>query len=274
VRALLLVNADPTKKSSGVSLRYVRTNITCSFEGSTPAQLLQNFYHSSWFYRLSGEPQAKLTRLQKELAKAVNEWEERQPGSVTIPLSVYQSLVNLHASKDIDCLTFCCSDGKEVTAHPCFLSASSPYFKGFFSGPWATLHPDRKWETQYTSELMTVMLSFVYTGSVSNSQFTKNCQALYLAAAEFDFKGLREIAGDYLVAGLALTNIKDRISIAHLHNDKVVLPACYTFVKANLVKVLMDPSFAALSVENPSLWKDLYSFILPKDEYKPYTPGN
>jgi BTB/POZ domain len=182
------------------------------------------------------------------------------------------SLIKLRSYASLDCMLFRCSDSKEVFAHPCILAAHSLLFERYFSGPWTDLKKSRCWNAEYSSELMNSILDFVYVGHVNQRVFVTQCADLYIAASEYQFEALKNVARISLSVTLTDSNVKDTLCLAHLHGDRLLILECYRFIGANAHAVLLNPSFAALSSDNPTLWQEMYKYILPDKEYPEYSP--
>ena len=70
-------------------------------------------------------------------------------------------------SPDFSDVIFVCPDGTEIPAHRNILAAKNPYFRTYFGGPWTEQHPDGRWETEKSSDVIKALLSLMYTGEDS-----------------------------------------------------------------------------------------------------------
>jgi hypothetical protein len=277
--------ANPDLKSSR---RYF-----CIFHGLTPLQALIAMQNHMEFTFGTGERYKEITQLLRE---AEARWQSYvQFCSNEVPSSLLQSLKKLRHSTDCDFMTFQCKDNVDVTAHPAILSACSMYFQGFFTGPWAKECPDRCWKTEYTSAVITVILDFLYMGQVRYDLLENNSMLVYQAAAEFELDDLRNVAcynmsvslshdncderlalgclhedyvltkacRDYMIVLLSCDNIKSRLELAYTSDDDVLKEACLAFTKAHFNELMLNPEFAALPLENPDLWRTMFSELIP-----------
>jgi hypothetical protein len=89
--------------------------------------------------------------------------------TVTIPQSVANTYKNLLLSSNQSDIQFVCSDGEILPAHKIILAAASPYFETAFDGPWAENTPKGEWHTKHPSSLIKAVLTYIYTGDVSDS---------------------------------------------------------------------------------------------------------
>jgi BTB/POZ domain len=254
---LLDGGANPTIKPLGIIITYTSSKHTPITDGVTPLLLLNRFTTSNLYKNQPADIQQKLKDIAERLPRLEKEWTARLNKSVVVPNVVMEMYCKLRNSNTPDSMTFCCKDGVEVSAHPCILSASSSYFEAFFNGPWTYLHPDRRWNTEYTSIVINNILDFAYAGHVNHAAFIEHGIGLYKASAEFQFLGMNRVVADYLRSYLSLENVKETLSLAFLHEDTDLLAGCYDFIDKNFRKVMLDSSFVALSVENTDLWKAL-----------------
>ena len=105
--------------------------------------------------------------------------------TVTIPQSVANTYKNLLLSSNQSDIQFVCSDGEILPAHKIILAAASPYFETAFDGPWAENTPKGEWHTKHPSSLIKAVLTYIYTGDVSDS------------VAGETFMDMLSIAGEY-----------------------------------------------------------------------------
>jgi BTB/POZ domain len=267
---LLESGADPTATTHEITYQVdpkVQDTITTRM---SPKDLLLCLVKNPWRIQDEDIYTSKLDAILVQMTIWNDSWEEQCPDPVVVPKGVFSMLAKLRSSITFDSMTFVCKDGEEVIAHPIILAASSPYFRAFFDGPWAETHPDGRWKTEHTSDLMNTMLDYLYTGHVHHKGFEVQGKDIYAAASEYEFAGLKRLARVYLSRGLSVDTVKETLWLAHLHDDEMLITACYEFVKKDPLRVVMNQSFAALSIENPDIWKELYKVILPDDEYRPY----
>jgi hypothetical protein len=93
----------------------------------TPLDMLDNFRSMDWFTRTDWKDKRAIAVLCNSIRKKEIQEEKKLLDTVTIPRSLFVSLIKLRSGEGGDTLTFCCDDGKEVVAHPSILSVNSPY---------------------------------------------------------------------------------------------------------------------------------------------------
>lgn len=86
-------------------------------------------------------------------------------------------------NEDFSDMRFVCEGGEEFPAHKAVLAAASDYFKTLFSGRWKTTAVDGKLETRNPPHIVKAMLSFIYTGSISDDLLDEHNRALVESSA-------------------------------------------------------------------------------------------
>jgi hypothetical protein len=74
---------------------------------------------------------------------------------------------------------------------------------------------------------------------------------------------LKKACRDYMIALLSCDSIKSRLELSYTFDDDVLKEACLAFTKAHFSKLMMNPRFVALPLENPDLWITLFSELIP-----------
>jgi BTB And C-terminal Kelch len=75
-----------------------------------------------------------------------------------------------------------------------------------------------------------------------------------------------------MIDTIRFESCREIMEVAHLHDDEDLLDSCYNFVKSNFEDLVLEPSFAALSTENPDLWESMFRYLRPERPYKRYIP--
>ena len=127
------------------------------------------------------------------------------------PTSILRAM--LHDSEHSD-VSFLCKDGVEIPAHRSVLAVASPYFRTAFRGPWQE-SSSGIWETQHSSNVIKVILTFVYTGTVDWQ--ASNPVEVWAAVNEYDIQGLKDPCEKRCITQLDLNNITQMLRIARLY---------------------------------------------------------
>jgi hypothetical protein len=232
-RLLLKFGADPIAAAKGVKIVHRGTGISNPLTGLTPSQTLNTVEGLGAIDDFKRTVHVEYDRFKAFLRKQEHYWKQRHNSMVPISPRLKECLMKLRHSKDCDYMTFQCKDNVDVTAHPNILSVNSPYFARFFAGPWAEQYPDRYWKTQYTSNVMTALLDFTYTGQVG-IELREDCCMMYVAAAEFEFEDLKNVAQHYVVLTLSLENIEERLELGYLYENRTLIQDCRSYMTAHL----------------------------------------
>jgi hypothetical protein len=188
------------------------------------------------------------------------------PPSVT-PKSVTKTLNALLFSEKYSDIKFKCQDGTTLHAHKNILAAASPYFSTAFEGPWGGQHADGMWETSNPPGIMEVVLSYIYTGSVTpvlQEVMDGQPQVMLAVASEYDLSEFQALCEASCALGLDNDNVKSMLQLAHLYGSTVLKQSCFDFVQKHTATVLTNPSMAALASEDAELWTELAAAISPK----------
>jgi BTB/POZ domain len=271
IELLIEYGADPTRDDINMDIIQSRNVLYQIWGDVTPLKLLTSMTKptESTIHQSNAKD---VSVLEKMLKAAETKWKEDHSGSISVPETTFHVLANLRGAKEMVTMAFDCSDGEQVTAHPDILSWGSPFFANFFNGPWTDAYPDRCWKTEYSSFVINIILDYLYTGTVNQAVLREHCMSVYVASSEFQFQGLHQLARTTIIECLSASTIKDAMELAHLYKDDTILTLCINYIDDHWQAVLIQPSFAALSVENPDLWKEIYISFLPGYTYESYVP--
>jgi len=115
---------------------------------------------------------------------------------------------------------------------------------------------------------MKSVLTFTYTGELSFSIVDSNAHDLLRIAQEYNLPELLKLAEASCIRKLSCENIKEFLQLAHLHQSKALLKACFSFVRRNAAECMTEPDFLALATEEPDLWAKLSKAIAPDKKRK------
>ena len=200
------------------------------------------------------------------LQKAARAAGHVKPPTAQVPCSVIKTWKSLCLSEKFSDVKFVCSEGDDavvVHAHKAVLAAASEYFSTLFSGPWAETCKDGAVKTSNSPRIMRAILTFVYTGRLDEGLLNANAPMLVGIASEYRLLELGTLAEQSCIRSLALDNVKARLQLAHLHEASELKAACYTFVQRHAAAVLTNPDMMTLATEQPALWAELASKIVP-----------
>lgn len=183
--------------------------------------------------------------------------------TVTIPQSVATTYKNLLFSPDQSDIKFVCKDGEILPAHKIILDAASPYFRTAFHGPWVENMPEGEWHTSHSSSLIKAVLTYIYTGDISDSLVGETLLEVLSIAGEYDIPSLKELAAFHCVRSISVANFKKMVQFAYIHDIENLKTACCAFLKTNCVAVLKNPGVMSLPTESPDLWAELTADIAP-----------
>lgn len=273
VESLLDHGADPSNEASGIFVCNIE-DFKCKSPGDniTPVGLAIFFKKCFRAKGFTSHYAAHLDRV-IELIMAKEQSAMTAVGTTsraTVANSVLKTWENLVFSEKFSDVTFVCKSDTDdeappmlLHAHMNVLAAASPYFSTYFGGPWAESHSDGRFETSNSEAVMRVVLRYIYTGRVNDSQLDLKVSSIFRVAKEYDLPDLISLCEASLVRQLSETSIKDTLQLAHLHGSRRLKQSCFDFVRQNCANVLMNPSMMSLATEDAELWAELGKAIAP-----------
>jgi hypothetical protein len=169
---------------------------------------------------------------------------------------LYESLL---FSPDFSDVTFVCPEGIEISAHRCVLAANNAYFKAYFQSPWLELHPDGRWETEKSADVLKALLSLIYTGKLSPDVTDSKLVQILETSYEFQLgKDLLRVVQAKCIESISVANVKELLLFAKLHDASFLFDACFNFVCDNFFNVASDLEFAGDIIKvDGQLWQDI-----------------
>ena len=189
-----------------------------------------------------------------------------QPPTAVMPTSTAKVNRSMLFSPDFSDVTFVCPGGIEVPAHRNVLAANNAYFKAYFCGPWLEQHPDGRWETNKSSDVIKASLSIMYTGEAPSELSDAHLLELLETVYEFQLDSdLLRICQAKCIENIGLSNVKDFLLSAKLHDASFLLDAAFKFICKHFSEVASDPDVAEdLIKADGELWREIV-----KSSHKP-----
>jgi hypothetical protein len=169
-------------------------------------------------------------------------------------------LESLLFSPDFRDVIFVCADGIEVPAHRNILAAKNPYFRTYFGGPWTEQHPDGRWETENSSDVVKALLSLMYTGDVTGGVTDSTLLQLLGTVYEFQLDDdLVRVCQAKCIDNINESNVTDFFLSAKMHGASFLFDACFKYVCEHFSKFGSDPDFAEDIIKaDRQLWRDIF----------------
>ena len=101
------------------------------------------------------------------------------------------------------------------------------------------------------------MLRFVYTGQCEADALEAMAEHLFEAGDKFGIVGLRNVARKKIMETLAPEKVCDAFSLAHAHEDEVLMDACAKMTTTSISAVTQSEGFERLSEDFPQLMVEL-----------------
>lgn len=165
-------------------------------------------------------------------------------------------------SPDYSDVTFVCPDGIEISAHQMVLVANNPYFQTYFSGPWAELHPDGRWETEKSSNVIKAVLSLIYTGEspFNLSVNLSDAHLLELLETVYEFhldNDLLRVCQAICMEKISHANVKDLLLSAKRLYAQYLFDACFEYACAHFIDLCLDRSFVTDLLGEGEIWEEI-----------------
>lgn len=176
-----------------------------------------------------------------------------------------KKISNLLFSEKFSDFHFECLDGEILHAHKLILSAASPHFSSVFEDGWSEKNPDGSWKTTNPSEIMRLILTYIYTGVHDLAKIAKEPFTILSLAHEYNLSGLVETTEIILVGKLHFKNLKKMLETSVQYELKKLKHSCFSYIKKNPIKTLLDEGFIDLAFKNKELLKELRSFMLDEE---------
>ena len=183
-----------------------------------------------------------------------------QPSTATVLRHTKTMWSSILFSPKYSDVTFVCPDGTEIPAHRSALGANSPYFDTYFSGPWTEQHPDGRWETNKSSDVIKALLSLIYTGEVPFDLSDAHLLELLEAVYEFQLDGdLLRVCQAKCMENITLVNVKPLLLSSKLHDASFLFDACFKYVCQHFVQLGSKAQFAmdVINVDGGQLWQEI-----------------
>ena len=162
-------------------------------------------------------------------------------------------------------VTLVADGGKEFKAHKVVLASQSQFFKTRFSGRWVSpaADGDRVEMTDVPVVVMEAMLSYMYTGKLTDNIIGKITHQLLPAAEEYGLVGLRRMCEEDLVQLLTTKTVINTLIHASDYNAPDLKKACIEFVVHNTAAVRQSEGWDKLKKDqlHRDLWVELLENI-------------
>ena len=167
-------------------------------------------------------------------------------------------------NKKMSDVQFHCKDGTILYAHKVMLCMASPYFSSLFEDNISL--SDGIINVKYSSEVMKLMLKFMYLGKATKEDLKKDPTSILILAHQYQLDKLVEAAIIVATEMMDTKNMKTLLTCAHQYKLTSLLESCFQFIQKNLVEILTDEDFITLATENNDLWSDMRTYLLSKNK--------
>ena len=182
-------------------------------------------------------------------ARSFNELEVPSMANVGTLKDDLVALLGDEAHMDV---RFRCSGGGVVGAHSVLLAARSPTLRALLHGPLAAKLPTELHVPDWSADIMTQLIHFLYTDEVSFSS-PEEAQHLLYAADFYDITRLRTLCEMELHYSMTLGSALDTLALAHTCNCVGLRSTALRFVAQHAAELMSCQAWASLREVHPEL---------------------
>lgn len=184
-----------------------------------------------------------------------------------IPESVYNMLETLLFSEKFSDVIFEVFD-ESVTppcitmlhAHRCILASSSEFFNVMLSGKWKESNNDATHaiiKVNHSLEVYKSFLTYIYTGNIDRNVVKTHSIELVDLAAECQYHTLVSSCETEAASCVSIDNVMAMLVSAYRHELKLLKGACFKFIKANSMQLMVNTSFTSFLSNHESIANEI-----------------
>uniref|UniRef100_A0A1A8RFS5 Inhibitor of Bruton agammaglobulinemia tyrosine kinase n=2 Tax=Nothobranchius rachovii TaxID=451742 RepID=A0A1A8RFS5_9TELE len=166
-------------------------------------------------------------------------------------------------------------DGKEFPCHKSVLCARLEYFNSMLGNPWIEATSCSALEMPTSSEILQVILEYVYTDESPTIKESLNvefvCNVL-VVADQLLITRLKEMCEVIVTENLTLKNVAELLEFATLYNAEQLKQSCLQFIVLNMAALLESRALDILSDEVLLELSASYRRMIPAMQKRVITP--
>ncbi|GBN81285.1 TD and POZ domain-containing protein 3 [Araneus ventricosus] len=151
-------------------------------------------------------------------------------------------------------------DEETETVSKAVLCARSPVFAKMFENDMREVKENVVTVTDIKMPVLKVLISFLYTGKLSNCDFDSLCD-IYYAADKYDVAGLRQICVDLLIPQISMENIHRVMKLAFSHNDELLKSTVMALIATNIETWFSTNEWINLLNDEPKIAAEVLIFF-------------
>jgi len=160
---------------------------------------------------------------------------------------------------DFTDMTIVC-DKREFHCHKFMLAARSEVFAAMLRHEFLEKQSSRVDVKEIDSETMELLLSYIYTGHVSDFKNVSVVE-LFKAADRYRLDHLKQMCEEELVNRVEPTNAADILSLAHKYNAQPLKSFALTMISKNVEEVLRTPGWKELILSDQGLLVEAFDCL-------------
>jgi len=160
---------------------------------------------------------------------------------------------------DFTDMTIVC-DKREFHCHKFMLAARSEVFAAMLRHEFQEKQTSRVDVKEIDSETMELLLSYIYTGHVSDFKNVSVVE-LFKAADRYRLDHLKQMCEEELVNRVEPTNAADILSLAHKYNAQPLKSFALTMISKNVEEVLRTPGWKELILSDQGLLVEAFDCL-------------
>ncbi|XP_030640268.1 inhibitor of Bruton tyrosine kinase [Chanos chanos] len=166
-------------------------------------------------------------------------------------------------------------DGKEFPCHKCVLCARLEYFNSMLGNPWIEATSCTALEMPTGSEVLQVILEYIYTDESPTVRESQNVEFLcnvLVVADQLLITRLKEICEVAISENLTLKNAAELLEFSAMYNADQLKLSCLQFIVLNLAALLESKALEVLSDEVLLELSAAYRRMVPAMQRRFITP--
>ncbi|XP_058504067.1 inhibitor of Bruton tyrosine kinase isoform X1 [Solea solea] len=166
-------------------------------------------------------------------------------------------------------------DGKEFPCHKSVLCARLEYFNSMLGNPWIEATSCNALEMPITSEILQVILEYIYTDESPSIKESLNVEFLcsvLVVADQLLITRLKEICEVVITENLTLKNAAELLEFATMYNAEQLKLSCLQFIVLNMAALLESKALDILSDEVLEDLSAEYRRMIPAMQKRIITP--
>jgi len=158
-----------------------------------------------------------------------------------------------------------CED-RNLQCHKVVLAARSPVFRAMLLNDMEESTRARVEPKEFNSQTMSMLLKFLYTGTIEQELLDKNAEAVFKAADYYEVTGLKQICEKSLMRKVTIGNMLEMLVLADMYKAPDLREATKSLIVANSKELLKKRQWKERLKESGHLVFEILEAVIKKEE--------